>query len=112
MNGVDKGRTNAYIGWTDKGIDMNVTKKTLAEIGGYAGMALLQSATLPSIIGAIINPQTAELPPLSMVLMVWVGLLLYLVRAIVQRDKLYMLSNGIGVVLNFILLIILVFGSN
>jgi hypothetical protein len=44
--------------------------------------------------------------------MVWVGLLLYFVRAFVQRDKLYMISNGIGVVLNFILLIILVFGNN
>ena len=91
---------------------MQMNKKTLGEIGGYAGMILLQSATLPSIVGAIVNPSAADLPPLSMVLMVWVGLLLYLIRAIVQRDKLYMISNGIGVVLNFILLIILVFGSN
>ena len=90
---------------------MNLTKKTLAEVGGYAGMVLLQSATLPSIIGAIVNPAAAKLPPLSMVLMVWIGLLLYLIRAIVQRDKLYILSNAIGVVLNFILLLILVFGD-
>jgi hypothetical protein len=89
-----------------------MNKKLLGEIGGYAGMALLQAATLPAIIGAILNPATADLPPLSMVLMVWVGLLLYLIRALVQRDRLYMISNGIGVVLNFILLIILVFGSN
>ncbi len=89
-----------------------MNKKLLGEIGGYAGMVLLQAATLPSIIGAILNPAEADLPPLSMVLMVWIGLLLYFVRAYVQRDKLYMISNGIGVVLNFILLIILVFGSN
>lgn len=89
-----------------------MNKKILGEIGGYAGMVLLQAATLPSIIGAILNPADADLPPLSMVLMVWVGLLLYFIRAYVQRDKLYMISNGIGVVLNFILLNILVFGSN
>lgn len=89
-----------------------MNKKLVGEIGGYAGMVLLQGATLPSIISAIINPAAADLPPLSMVLMVWIGLLLYFVRAFVQTDWLYMISNGIGVVLNFILLIILVFGSN
>ena len=89
-----------------------MNKKLLGEIGGYAGMVLLQAATLPSIIGAIIHPAAADLPPLSMVLMIWIGLLLYFIRAFVQRDKLYMLSNGIGLVLNFILLNILVFGNN
>ena len=88
-----------------------MNKKLVGEIGGYTGMVLLQGATLPSIIGAIINPATADLPPLSMVLMVWIGLLLYFARAFVQRDWLYMISNGIGVVLNFLLLIILVFGG-
>ena len=83
-------------------------KKLLGEIGGYAGMALLQGATLPSIFATITSPN-ADLPPLSMVLMVWVGLLLYLIRAVVQRDRLYMISNGIGVILNFILLIIIVY---
>lgn len=88
-----------------------MNKKLIGEIGGYAGMALLQGATLPSILGAIVNPATANLPPLSMVLMVWIGLLLYFARAYVQRDYLYMISNGIGVVLNFILLNIIVFGQ-
>lgn len=89
-----------------------MNKKILGEIGGYTGMVLLQAATLPSIVGAIIHPAAADLPPLSMVLMIWIGLLLYFIRAFVQRDKLYMLSNGIGLILNFILLNILVFGSN
>jgi len=88
-----------------------MNKKVIGEIGGYAGMVLLQGATLPSIVSAIINPAAADLPPLSMVLMVWIGLLLYFARAYVQRDALYMISNGIGVVLNFLLLIILVFGG-
>ena len=88
-----------------------MNKKLVGEVGGYAGMALLQGATLPSILGAIVNPATANLPPLSMVLMVWIGLLLYFARAYVQRDYLYMISNGIGVVLNFILLNIIVFGQ-
>lgn len=84
--------------------------KAIAELGGYAGMALLQGATLPQMIEAIFYG-TADLAPLSMVLMVWVGLLLYLIRAVYQRDALYMLSNGIGVILNFILMIIIIWGS-
>lgn len=86
-------------------------KKLLGEIGGYVGMALLQGATLPSLLSVIFNPETADLPPLLMVLMVWVGLILYFVRAFVQKDNLYMISNGIGIVLNFILLLVIVFRS-
>ena len=83
--------------------------KLIAEIGGYAGMALLQGATLPQMFSAIFS-DNAQLAPLSMVLMVWVGLLLYLVRAVYQRDMLYMISNGIGVLLNFILMILIIWG--
>lgn len=89
-------------------MDVKSKKKLAGEIGGYAGMILLQGATLPQMIEAIISPETANLAPLSMVLMVWVGLLLYFIRAFVQRDFLYMISNGIGLILNFILMIIII----
>lgn len=87
------------------------SNKLLGEIGGYAGMALLQGATLPQIYDAIFSPETANLAPLSMVLMVWAGLLLYFIRAFVQRDMLYLISNGIGLVCNFILMIIIIWGN-
>lgn len=86
---------------------MEINKKLAGEIGGYAGMVLLQGATLPQIFDKLTNPD-AQLAPLSMVLMVWVGLLLYFIRAFVQRDVLYMISNGIGLILNFILMIIII----
>ena len=89
---------------------MKIDKKLAGEIGGYAGMVLLQGATLPQIFDKLTNPNAA-LAPLSMVLMVWVGLLLYFIRAFVQRDVLYMISNGIGLVLNFLLMIIIIWGS-
>ncbi len=88
---------------------MKMTNKLMGEIGGYAGMILLQGATLPQIYDKITNPN-ANLAPLSMVLMVWIGLLLYFIRAFVQRDMLYMISNGIGLVLNLILMAVIVFG--
>lgn len=89
---------------------MQISRKAWGEIGGYAGMVLLQGATLPQIFDKILHPSSTNLAPLSMVLMVWIGLLLYFIRAFVQRDFLYMISNGIGLILNFILMIIIVWG--
>ena len=81
-----------------------------AEIGGYMGMACIHGATLPTSIGVIMG-WTNHLPPLSMVLLVWVGLILFFVRALVRFDWLYLISNGIGLVANSILLILIVYGG-
>ena len=78
------------------------------ELCGWLGMILVQSATVPVTIGNIMG-WTNTLPPLSMVLLVWAGLALYFVRAFYQRDTLYMVSNGIGFVLNSILLALIVY---
>lgn len=78
---------------------------------GWAGVVLLQGATLPSMIGRLTGGQEATLPPLSMVLMVWIGLMFYLVRAIRQNDVVYITSNGIGMLLNSIMLALIVFPS-
>ena len=91
-------------------IEFSKRQEKLAEIGGYMGMALLQSTTLPTTIPILLG-HSITLPPLSLVLMVWLGLILYFVRALVRFDFLYLISNGIGVILNFILLVIIVFGS-
>lgn len=79
---------------------LNMSRETLA---GWAGVVLLQGATLPSMIGNIMG-WSNNLPPLSMVLMVWTGLLCYFYRAVKQRDVVYITSNGVGLFLNTILL--------
>ena len=84
--------------------------KKAIEIGGYVGMALIHGATLPTIIQTLSNPETATLPPLSMVLMVWAGLALFLVRAVAQRDLLYTLSNAVGFIFNTALLVLILKG--
>lgn len=70
---------------------------------GWIGVALLQGATLPSMIGRL-SGSNADLPPVSMVLMVWAGLLFYLIRAVRQKDVVYITSNAIGFLLNSVLL--------
>lgn len=79
------------------------TRAGICEGCGWAGMALVQAATLPTTVRYLLGWSTT-LPPLSMVLLVWVGLALYFVRAVAQRDRLYMFSNGFGWFVNSILL--------
>ena len=80
-----------------------------AEIGGYVGMGLIHAATLPTSIGLIMG-WTTNYPPLSMVLLVWLGLILFFIRALVRFDWLYLISNGVGFIANSILLILIVYG--
>ena len=87
--------------------DKDITKK-LSEFAGWVGMVLIHSATIPTTLGIILG-YTEGLPPISMVLLVWIGLFLFLVRAIGNNDKLYIISNAIGFVFNTILLSLIVF---
>ena len=52
--------------------------------------------------------ENPNLPELSLVLLVWSGLILFLIRAISQKDMLYIISNLVGFILNSILLLIIV----
>jgi len=80
----------------------------LSELSGWAGMILVQSATLPTTISVLLG-YSDKLPPLSMVLLVWAGLALYFVRAFKNKDVLYMVSNGFGFFVNTILLALIVY---
>jgi len=81
--------------------------KRLGDISGWIGMVLIQSATLPTIINRIFDP-TVAMPPLSMVLLIWSGLFLFLIRAIIQKDMLYIISNSIGFLSQSVLLYLIV----
>lgn len=78
------------------------------ELAGWLAMVMLHSNTVPTTLGKILGYSTT-MPPLSMVLLTWAGLALYLWRAVYQKDWLYIVSNGIGFALNSLLLAIIVF---
>jgi uncharacterized protein with PQ loop repeat len=81
-----------------------------AEACGWTGMVLIHGATLPPTLKVILGYATA-LPPIEMVLLVWTGLFLFLIRAIANNDKLYIISNAIGFFFNSVLLALIVFGK-
>ena len=89
-----------------------VKEKTLVEklggISGWIGMILIHGATLPTTLGVIMG-YSDKVPPFSMVVLIWSGLMLFLFRAIVQKDMLYIVSNAVGFFFNSILLALIVF---
>lgn len=85
-------------------------KTKILELCGWLGMCLIQGATLPTTWG-ILQGTNPKLPELSLVVMVWGGLFLYLLRAIDRRDTLHVVSNGIGTFLQGLLLLLIVFGG-
>jgi hypothetical protein len=85
-----------------------VSKFDMSEACGWVGMVLIHAATLPTSLGVILG-YNDRLPPVSMVLMVWAGLFLFLVRAVGRSDKLYIISNAVGFFFNSVLLALIVF---
>jgi hypothetical protein len=80
----------------------------LANLSGWVGMILIHGATLPTTLSVILGYSTV-LPPLSMVLLIWSGLFLFLVSAIANKNMLYIVSNSIGFVFQSVLLSLIVY---
>ena len=68
------------------------------------GICLIQGALIPSHF-------TGEFPPLSLPCLVFSGLCCYMYKAIVDGDWVYMLSNGIGISLNGLMIIRIIIGA-
>ena len=82
--------------------------RKIESITGWTGMLLVQCASFPALYELIVLGQ-AELPPLSMVLMMQAGLALYFWRAIIQKDFIYLVSNGIGFCIQTLLFCLIIF---
>ena len=92
----------------EKEMSKKVSKFDISELCGWIGMVLIHAATLPTSLGVILG-YNDRLPPVSMVLMVWAGLFLFLIRAIGRNDRLYIISNAVGFFFNSVLLALIVF---
>jgi hypothetical protein len=79
-----------------------------SEMAGWLGMVLIHGATIPVTVGNIMG-WNDNLPPVSMILLVWSGLALFLWRAVARQDTLYIVSNAVGFFLNSVLLALIVY---
>jgi hypothetical protein len=67
----------------------------------WIGMGLLQFNSIPAIISAVENGTST---PIATVILTLAGLSCYMLRAVIDRSKLYITSNIIGITGNGILL--------
>lgn len=74
----------------------------IAKSTGWAGLVLIHSSTIPTLI------TKTQLPPLSMVLLLWIGLFLFLINAYLTNNRLYLISNAIGFVFQSIMLALII----
>lgn len=81
--------------------------RQFGEICGWIGLILIHGSTVPVTYLAI-KGEAVMLPPLSMVILIWSGLLLFFIRSAIMKDKLYMISNGIGFFMQSVMLAMLV----
>jgi hypothetical protein len=75
---------------------------------GWLGTMLIHCATIPSLLGLIFAVSDA-LPSLDVVLFIWFGLLLFFIKALINRDMLSIITHGIGFFIQAVLLGIVVF---
>ena len=87
---------------------MTKEKKLISNITGWIGMLFIQSSTLP-VTYKVLMGESTHIPPMNMVALVWIGIVFYLIRAIIQRDIVHITSNVIGFITQSLLLSLIVF---
>lgn len=71
-----------------------LTKATADSLAWFS-ILVFNAATIPTFI-AVMSGHTEKMPPLDIVIMVWVGLLLYFVRSVILKDMLMTVTLGLG----------------
>lgn len=69
--------------------------KATADSLAWLSILIFNAATIPTFI-AVMTGHTEKMPPLDIVIMVWIGLLLYFVRSVVLKDMLMTVTLGLG----------------
>lgn len=90
-----------------KGFKENITQIS-AETLGWLGVVLINLATIPTLI-AVLTGLTEKVPPVDLVLFMWVGLFMFFVKAAISRDLLNVVTIGLGFFIQAALLALILF---
>ena len=77
--------------------------KTTADTFAWLSILVIITSTIPSFLAAM-SGLTERMPPLDIVLLTWVGLLLYFVKSAILKDMLMVVTIGVGFAVQAILL--------
>lgn len=82
--------------------------KISSDTFGWLAALVLHGSTIPSLL-AIMAGLTDRMPPVDLVLLVWVGLGLMFVKAAVQKDMLNLVTIGLGFMLQAAMMALIFF---
>lgn len=68
-----------------------------AETVGWIAVVIVHASTIPNFV-AVMNGLTDRMPQLDILLMMWFGLALFFLKAIIQKDMLNIVTIGLGFV--------------
>ena len=79
-----------------------------AETIGWLAIVFLHAATIPPILGLLFGISD-RLPSIDVVLFIWVGLVLFFTKALLNKDMLNIITISVGFIIQAGLLGLLVF---
>jgi len=85
-------------------MDKITSKITTRDLIAVLGIFLIQGALLPSHI-------SGNFPDITLPIFIFLGLLCYMYKALLDNDYVYILSNGIGLFLNGSMIIRILIGA-
>jgi hypothetical protein len=82
--------------------------KVSSETIGWVAIVLMHCATIPSVLALILGISD-RLPSLDVVAFIWFGLVLFFIRALINKDMLNIITIGVGFIVQASLLGFLIF---
>lgn len=79
-----------------------------AETMGWLAVILIHAATIPSLL-AVMTGLTDKMPGADIILLMWTGLTLLFVKAVVQKDMLNVITIGVGFIVQSVLMVLIFF---
>jgi hypothetical protein len=79
-----------------------------AETLGWIGVILVHLATIPTLV-AVLTGLTEKLPPVDIVVLMWLGLFMFFVRSVIAKDILNIVTIGFGFFVQAILMALIIF---
>lgn len=87
---------------------VNHFKSISSQTIGWVATVLMHCAFIPNILSVLLGIND-RLPSVDIVLFVWAGLLLFFLRAVINKDTLNVVTGGIGFFIQALLLALVVF---
>lgn len=79
-----------------------------AETLGWIAVILVHLATIPTLI-AVLTGLTEKLPPVDIVVLMWLGLFMFFIKSVISKDLLNIITIGFGFFVQAILMALIIF---